>query len=71
MALRGLNFRIIAAGDSYNDLTMLDAADTGILFRAPANVAAEFPQFARAERYDELKEALQRRQPSLARETRP
>jgi phosphoserine / homoserine phosphotransferase len=66
LAFRGLNFRCVAIGDSYNDIAMLGAADTGILFRAPANVAAEFPRFTRAERYDELVEALQRRQPLLA-----
>src|SRR6056300_75016 len=41
-AFHGLNFRVIAAGDSYNDTTMLSEADTGILFRAPDNVIAEF-----------------------------
>ena len=40
-----LNFRVIAAGDSYNDTAMLTEADAGILFRPPPNVAAEFPQF--------------------------
>jgi phosphoserine/homoserine phosphotransferase len=40
-----INFRVIAAGDSYNDTTMLKEAHAGILFRAPDNVIAEFPQF--------------------------
>ena len=44
-AFQSLNFRVIAAGDSYNDTTMLGAASTGFLFRSPANVIAEFPQF--------------------------
>src|SRR3990170_1630092 len=44
-ALRALAFRVVAAGDSYNDTTMLSAADAGILFRPPANVVADFPQF--------------------------
>ncbi len=39
------NFRVVAAGDSYNDTTMLEAADAGILFRPPENVIADFPQF--------------------------
>lgn len=44
-AFQGLNFRVVATGDSYNDTAMLAAADAGILFRPPANVVAEFPQF--------------------------
>ena len=40
-----INYKVIAAGDSYNDTTMLKEANAGILFRAPANVIAEFPQF--------------------------
>ena len=53
-AFRSLNYRVIAAGDSYNDTTMLGEADTGFLFRSPDNVKAEFPQFRSAEKYDEL-----------------
>ncbi len=55
-AFKSLNFRVISAGDSYNDTTMLAASDAGILFRAPANVVVEFPQFPTAREYDELKE---------------
>ena len=54
-ALHGLNFRVIASGDSYNDTTMLEEADAGILFRAPANVIEEFPQYPAVESYDELR----------------
>lgn len=54
-AFHGLNFRCIAAGDSYNDTTMLSEADAGILFNAPANVIAEFPQFPAVTGYDNLK----------------
>jgi len=57
-AIRSLNFRVIAAGDSYNDTTMLAEADAGILFNAPANVVAEFPQFPAVEGYEALKEAF-------------
>ncbi len=57
-ALRTLNFRIVAAGDSYNDTTMLGAADGGILFRPPQNVIDEFPQFPVAANYDELRDAF-------------
>jgi len=50
-----LNFQVIAAGDSYNDTTMLGEADRGILFCPPQNVIDEFPQFPVARNYDELK----------------
>jgi phosphoserine/homoserine phosphotransferase len=53
-AFHGLNYRVVAAGDSYNDTAMLAEADAGILFHAPDNVKAEFPQFPTAETYDEL-----------------
>lgn len=55
-AFHGLNYRVIAAGDSYNDTTMLSEADAGILFKAPDNVIAEFPQFPAVHEYAELKE---------------
>ena len=54
-AFHGLNYRVIAAGDSYNDTTMLAEADQGILFMAPDNVIAEFPQFPAVHTYDDLK----------------
>jgi phosphoserine/homoserine phosphotransferase len=53
-AFQGLNYRVIAAGDSYNDTSMLRAADFGFLFKSPENVRAEFPQFPAVEEYDEL-----------------
>jgi len=55
IALRGLNFHVIAIGDSYNDTTMLAEADVGILFRPPDNVAAEFPQFKVTLTYEQLR----------------
>lgn len=55
-AFQSLNFRCIAAGDSYNDTTMLAQAEAGILFKAPANVIAEFPQFPAVHTYEELKQ---------------
>ncbi|MBI5627632.1 MAG: bifunctional phosphoserine phosphatase/homoserine phosphotransferase ThrH [Candidatus Rokubacteria bacterium] len=60
MALKLLNFRIVAAGDSYNDTTMLDEADAGILFRPPENVVRDFPQFPVTQTYDELRTAFVR-----------
>ena len=53
-ALRALNFRVIAAGDSYNDTAMLAAADAGILFNPPQAIAAQFPQFRVTRSYAEL-----------------
>ena len=53
-AFRSLNFRVAAAGDSYNDMTMLAAADAGVLFRAPANVIAEHPQYPCCTAYGDL-----------------
>ena len=59
MALKLLNFRVVAAGDSYNDTTMLDEADRGILFRPPDNVIRDFPQFPVTRTYDELRAAFE------------
>lgn len=53
-AFRDLRFRVMAAGDSYNDTAMLAAADRGILFRPPDNVAQEFPQFPVITEFDAL-----------------
>jgi phosphoserine/homoserine phosphotransferase len=55
-AFHSLNYRVIAAGDSYNDTTMLSEADQGILFKAPQNVIDEFPQFPAVFTYEELKQ---------------
>jgi phosphoserine/homoserine phosphotransferase len=57
-SLRELNFHVVAAGDSYNDTTMLAAANGGILFRPPQNVIDEFPQFPVTTTYGELKSAF-------------
>jgi len=59
-AFHQLNFRVVAAGDSYNDTTMLSEADAGILFRPPDNVIEEFPQFPVTRSYDELRIEFQR-----------
>lgn len=60
IAFHQLNYRVIAAGDSYNDTTMLGEADVGILFKAPDNVIQEFPQFPSVAEYDELKAEFQK-----------
>jgi len=53
-ALRALNFKVIAAGDSYNDTAMLGAADAGFFIHPPASIVAQFPQFPVTRSYDEL-----------------
>jgi len=53
-AFKTLNFSVFAAGDSYNDIAMLKAADRACLFRAPDSVKKEFPQFKAVEEYGEL-----------------
>lgn len=53
-ALLGLNYRVIAAGDSYNDMSMLGAADRGFLFKAPQNVRDEFPLITAVDEFDDL-----------------
>ena len=53
-AFHGLNYRVVAAGDSYNDTAMLAEADAGFLFHAPPNVRAEFPQFPALDTFEEL-----------------
>lgn len=55
VGFKSLYYRTIAAGDSYNDTTMLAEADAGILFHAPDNVIAEFPQFPAVHNFDDLK----------------
>ena len=55
LAFKSLYYRTIAAGDSYNDTTMLAEADAGILFHAPENVIREFPQFPAVHTYADLK----------------
>ena len=59
-AFRGLNFKVVAAGDSYNDTTMLSAAHAGILFRPPQNVIDEFPQFPVTTDYDSFEAEVHR-----------
>ena len=56
LALKTLYYRVIAAGDSYNDTTMLGEADAGILFHAPQNVIEQFPQFPAVHTYEDLKQ---------------
>ncbi|MGM0454521.1 MAG: bifunctional phosphoserine phosphatase/homoserine phosphotransferase ThrH [Thermodesulfobacteriota bacterium] len=55
LALQGLNYRVIAFGDSYNDISMLQTADAAFLFRPPEKVIEEFPQFPVTRTYPEVK----------------
>ena len=55
VGFKSMYYRTIAAGDSYNDTTMLAEADAGILFHAPQNVIDEFPQFPAVHSFDDLK----------------
>jgi len=58
LALKSLNFTVVAAGDSYNDTSMLLAADAGMFFRPPASITQEFPQFPVTQTYQELQAAF-------------
>ena len=60
LALKRLNFHTVAAGDSYNDTSMLMAADAGIFFRPPASIVKEFPQFPVTQTYGELRDAFKK-----------
>lgn len=55
-AFHALKYRVLAAGDSYNDTNMLAEADAGFLFHAPANVIADFPQFPAVDTYEDLQQ---------------
>ncbi|MBT3826866.1 MAG: bifunctional phosphoserine phosphatase/homoserine phosphotransferase ThrH [Nitrosomonadales bacterium] len=59
-ALQKLNFKVVAAGDSYNDIGMLKQADEGILFDPPKNVINEYPEFSVSNNYDDFKNKLLR-----------
>ena len=58
VGFKSMYYRTIAAGDSYNDTTMLAEADRGILFHAPQNVIDEFPQFPAVHNFQDLKQAF-------------
>jgi phosphoserine/homoserine phosphotransferase len=57
-ALRGLNYNVIAAGDSFNDTAMLAAANIGFLFHAPKAIQERFPQFEALEDFPTLLERI-------------
>ncbi len=53
-AFKALRYRVVAAGDSYNDAAMLAAADAGFWFHAPDNITSQFPQFPANHTYGDL-----------------
>lgn len=59
LAFRGIGFRTLAVGDSFNDVSMIKEADTGLFFRAPEAVRRQYPRFKAAESYEELKTAIE------------
>ena len=58
LALKSLNYEVIGIGDSYNDITMLQAADHAVLYRPPENVMQEYSEFPTAFNYEDLKARL-------------
>jgi phosphoserine/homoserine phosphotransferase len=60
-ALQSIHYQVIAAGDSFNDTSMLAQADHGILFRAPEAVVKQFPQFPSVNGYPDLLAAIRAR----------
>ena len=57
-AFKNLRFTVLAAGDSYNDLSMLEEADAGVLFRPPERLVEEYPPFPVTRTHEELHQAL-------------
>ena len=57
-AFKSLDLRVVAAGDSFNDVSMLEEADLGIFFQAPDNVRELYPQYTLARNYDELRDLI-------------
>ena len=57
-ALQSIGYETIAAGDSFNDLAMIEASKAGFLFRAPASIRAAHPEFKAFDEYDDLLEAI-------------
>ena len=53
-AFKNLNIKVFAAGDSYNDLTMIEEADSGCLFRAPDSIRKEYAHIPCADNHEEL-----------------
>ena len=67
LALQGLNYHVIAFGDSYNDISMLQTANAAFLFRPPDNVIEQFPEFPVTRTYAEVKQEIDRGLDTIAR----
>ena len=59
-AFKSLNFKVFAAGDSFNDLAMIETADAGCLFRAPGAIRKEYARLPCADTYDDLLSQIER-----------
>lgn len=59
-SLKALNYTVVAFGDSYNDISMLQQADAGILFRPPQNVINDYPNFPVVTEYAELRKMIEK-----------
>ena len=59
ISLKNLNYKTMAVGDSYNDITMLKEADNGILFNPPDTVKNEYPEFPVSFSYESLKDIIE------------
>ena len=57
-SLKDMKFKVFAAGDSYNDIQMLQEADLGVFFQAPKHIREEFQEIGGVESHQELKELL-------------
>ena len=57
-ALQSIGFETIAAGDSFNDLAMIEASKAGFLFRSTEAIKKAYPQYPAFEEYDDLLEAI-------------
>jgi len=57
-AFKSLNYNVVSFGDSYNDISMLEEADKGILYRPPENVMKDYPNFPVVNNYQQLKDEL-------------
>lgn len=58
-AFQSMNYKVLAFGDSYNDIPMVEAADFGILYCPPDNVVKDYPQFPVARNLEELKALIE------------
>ena len=57
-ALQSIGYETIAAGDSYNDLAMIQASKAGFLFRTTDKIKADFPNLPAFEEFDDLYKSI-------------